>query len=61
MTNVEEGELSHPMVKHAWEEHEGTRPYMLMRIVSKHVSHMDRQITEAVCIARMFGGTRERT
>ena len=56
MRDVMEGNLSHPFVKHAWEEHEGEQPEIIMRIISKHESTMDRQLTEAVRISRMFGG-----
>ena len=56
MKDVEEGDLGHPLVKHAWEEHEGEQPEVLMRIISKHESTMDRQLTEAVRISKMFGG-----
>ena len=44
------------MVKHAWEEHEGMKPEVIMRIISKHESPMDRQVTEAVRISRLFNG-----
>ena len=48
--------MGHPLVKHAWEEHEGVKPQVIMRIISKHESPMDRQITEAVRISRLFRG-----
>ena len=57
--DIKEGDLSHPIVKHAWEEHEGCRPDILMRIISKHETPMDRQILEAVRIAGMFSGDQD--
>ena len=47
---VEEGVSTHPMVIHCWEEHGGWTQAMLMRIVSKHLTALDRQTTESINI-----------
>ena len=53
---IDDGDMGHPIVKHAWEEHGGVKPQVIMRIISKHESPMDRQITEAVRISKLFRG-----
>ena len=42
--------MSHPLVIHFWEEHEGQQQQIIMRVVSKHVTALDRQVMESVRI-----------
>ena len=43
---VKEGILSHPLVLHFWEEHQGRRQPLMMRVISAHLTPLDRQVTE---------------
>ena len=47
---IEEGIATHPMVIHFWEDHSGRRQDCLMRILSGHLTPLDRQTTESVNI-----------
>ena len=47
---VREGVISHPMAVHFWEEHAGTRQEVLMRVISRHLTALDRQVEESVNI-----------
>ena len=47
---IREGIATHPMVVHAAEEHEGEVQPVLMRILSSHLTPMDRQIQESLNI-----------
>ena len=47
---VEEGVLSHPLVLHFWEEHQGRRQPLMMRVISAHLTPLDRQVTESINI-----------
>ena len=38
------------MAVHFWEEHAGTRQEVLMRVVSRHLTALDRQVEESVNI-----------
>ena len=50
MKEIREGVISHPLVLHFWESHSGRRQEVLMRVVSRHLTALDRQITESVNI-----------
>ena len=39
---VDTGETDHPLVRHAWEEHQGRKPQFLMKIKSHHKTPLDR-------------------
>ena len=47
---IEDGILSHPLVLYFWEEHQGRRQEVMMRITSTHLTALDRQVTESVNI-----------
>ena len=47
---VREGVLTHPLVIHSIEEHEGITQPILMRTLSAHLTPMDRQIQESINI-----------
>ena len=47
---VREGILTHPLVIHSIEEHEGITQPILMRTLSAHLTPMDRQIQESLNI-----------
>ena len=42
--------MTHPLVLHFWEEHRGRRQEVIMRVISTHMTPMERQIREAVNI-----------
>ena len=44
------GVISHPLVLHFWECHSGKRQEVLMRVISRHLTALDRQSTESVNI-----------
>ena len=44
---ISDGVLAHPMVGHFWEEHRGIQQGVLMRILSVHITPLDRQIQES--------------
>ena len=44
------GVLSHPMVLHFWEEHQGRHQEYIMRTISKHQSPLEWQVVESVNI-----------
>ena len=48
MNEIEEGISTHPMVIHFWEDHHGRRQDCLMRILSGHLTPLDRQKTESI-------------
>ena len=50
MKEIEEGIAAHLMVIHFWEDHSGQRQDCLMRILSGHLTLLDRQTTESVNI-----------
>merc|ERR1712112_312225 len=47
---IDSGLLSHPLVLRFWEEHGGRKQEVMMRILSTHITPMERQIREAVNI-----------
>ena len=47
---VREGFISHPMTVHFWEEHAGVKQEVLMRVLSRHLTALDRQVQESVNI-----------
>ena len=47
---IEEGISTHPMVIHFWEVHGGRKQDCLMRILSGHLTPLDRQTTESINI-----------
>ena len=47
---IDSGLMSHPLVIHFWEEHDGQQQQIIMIVVSKHVTALDRQVTESVRI-----------
>ena len=46
--DIREGNPAHPMVIHAMEEHGGVPQPVLMRVLSSHLTSMDRQIQESL-------------
>ena len=52
-TAIENGEADHPMVKLTWEEHDGRKPEIVMRILTKHSNPLERMTTEAVEIQHL--------
>ena len=57
---IESGEAGHPMVRHGWEEHEGRKPRVIMRILTTHQKPLERLTTEAVKIMDLSRGPPER-
>ena len=49
-SDVKEGMLSHPIVLPFWEEHKGKKQQTLMRVISKHITALDRQVSKSVNI-----------
>ena len=52
MKEIREGVLAHPLVDHFWEEHNGRRQEVLMRILSTHLTPLDRQVQESANILK---------
>ena len=50
MNEIEDGISTHPMVIHFWEDHHGRRQDCLMRILSGHLTPLDRQTIESINI-----------
>lgn len=50
MRDIDEGIASHPVVVHYWEEHEGRKQDFIMRIISGHLTPLERQATESINI-----------
>ena len=50
MKVVDEGVSTHPMVVHCWEEHTGRKQGMMMRVISSHLTALDRLTTESIKI-----------
>ena len=50
LREVKEGVISHPIVLHFREEHARRRQQVLMRVVSRHLTALDRQVAESVNI-----------
>ena len=48
LKDIEDGNIKHPMVQHFFEEHCGRRQEIVMKIVSKHQTALDRQVAESV-------------
>jgi len=46
------GKLAHPMVLHFWEQHEGRQQPVLMRVTSKHLMALERQVRESINIEK---------
>ena len=44
--------MAHPMVSHLWEEHNGRRQDVLMRIISTHLTSLERQVQESCNILK---------
>ena len=47
---IEDGVLTHPMVLHFWDGHQGRKQEIFMRLTSSHLTPLDRQVTESVNI-----------
>ena len=52
LREVELGVASHPLVLHFREEHQEERQPILMRVLSRHLTALDRQVTESLNIIR---------
>ena len=50
--DIEVGVLNHPMVQHVWKEHGGVRQNVVMRILPKHQTAPNRQVTVSVNIEK---------
>ena len=50
MREVEQGTATHPLVLHFREEHQEERQPILMRVLSRHMTALDRQVTESLNI-----------
>ena len=46
------GKLVHPMVQHFLEEHDGRRQSVLMKVITKHLQALERQVRESVNIEK---------
>ena len=46
------GKLAHPMVLHFWEQHDGRQQPVLMRVTSKHLTALERQVRESINIEK---------
>ena len=46
------GKVTHPMVQHFWEEHGGRIQPVLMRVTSKHLVALERQVRESINIEK---------
>ena len=44
--------LAHPMVLHFWEQPEGRQQPVLMRVTSKHLFALERQVRESINIEK---------
>ena len=51
--------LDHPMVTHFWEEHGGREQEVLMRVLSRHLKALERQVIESVLIEKLAGNDKE--
>ena len=52
MKDISDGLASHPLVIHFREEHGGRQQEVLMRILSRHISPLDRQVVEPLNILK---------
>ena len=50
LKEIEEGVSTHPMVIHYWEEHQGRKQETMMRILSTHLTPLERQTNESINI-----------
>ena len=48
---IREGVTTHPLVTHFREEHSGHQQEILMRVLSKHITPLDRPVKESLNIA----------
>ena len=47
-----DGVATHPLVVHFMEEHGGATQEILMRVLSRHISPLDRQVQESLNILK---------
>ena len=47
---IDNGDLAHPVVRHAWEEHRGVKPSIIMHVISSHKNPLKRLTQESVLI-----------
>ena len=48
MREIREGIMAHPMVSHFWEEHNGRRQEIIMRITSNHLTPLEWHVQESI-------------
>ena len=53
--NIDKGVVAHPVVQPFWEEHKGQRQEVIMRIRSRHIRALSRQVEEYVLIEKLSG------
>ena len=51
--------LDHPLVQHFWEEQGGQEQVLIMRVLSRHIDALDRQVQESVMIEKMAEVSKE--
>ena len=52
MKEIREGVIAHPLVDQFWEEHNGRKQEVLMRILSTHLTPLERQVQESANILK---------
>ena len=53
---VDRGEADHPLVRHAWERHQGRKTDFIMKVTTRHKKALDRLVQEAVNILTLSKG-----
>ena len=56
---VREGMLNHPLVQHFWEEHGRKEQELMMRVLSRHIKALERQVQDSIMIERMVEVSKE--
>lgn len=56
---IDNGDLAHPVVRHAWEEHRGVKPSIIMCVISSHKNPLKRLTQESVLIVDLSRGPEE--
>ena len=59
LREVKERVLDHPMVQHLWKEHHGVEQEIMMRVLSKHIKALERQVNESVLIEGLAENSKE--
>ena len=54
---IDDGSISHPLVAHFWDQHNGEKQQVIMRIITKHRTALDRQVSESARINECMRST----